>query len=649
MRLLLPALLLSYPLLAQQGFIPVTDNLVVEGIPSLPSALAEEVRTYTEGRGASFVDWHPQRRELLISTRFGNTNQLHRVVQPGGARTQLTFFAEPVGGATYEPTEGRYFLFTKDQGGNEFGQIHRFDVGTGRTTLLTDGGRSQNGGMVWSRDGKRIAYASTMRNGKDRDIRLMDPLDPSTDKVLIENSGGGWGVSDWSPDQRTLVMGEYISVNESRIHLLDVATGQRTRILPLEDEPAGRTGGRTTYSAICFTADGTGLFLTSNTDSEFNRLCHYDLGTKKLTVLTPNIPWDVASSDISKDGTKLAFTTNENGLSALYILDTRSRTYTAVAGLPVGLIGGLKWTADGVVLGLTLTTHDSSSDAYAYDTTTGALTRWTESESGGMDLSGARAPELITWPSFDKRSISGFLYRPHTKFTGKRPVIINIHGGPEGQSRPSFQGRNNYFLNELGCAIIYPNVRGSSGYGKTFLDLDNGMKREDSVKDIGALLDWIATQPDLDADRVLVMGGSYGGYMTLAVSVHYAARIRCAIDIVGISNFNTFLKNTEDYRRDLRRVEYGDERDPKMAAFLEGISPLNQAEKITKPLFIIQGGNDPRVPASEAVQMKERIKSTGGTVWFLMANDEGHGFRKKGNQDFQFYAMVQFMREFLLQ
>lgn len=639
-QLLLPALLLSFPLLAQKGTIPVTDNLVVEGIPALPASIAEEVRTYTEGRGASFSDWHPQRREMLISTRFGNSNQLHRVAMPGGARTQITFFAEPVGGATYEPNEGRYFLFTKDQGGNEFGQIFRFDA-DGKVTLLTDGGRSQNGGMVWSRDGKRIAYSSTMRNGKDRDIRVMDPLDPATDRVLSANIGGGWGVSDWSPDEKQLLMGEYLSVNESRIHLLDATTGQRTRLLPAKDE-------RTTYSAICFAPDGKGIFLISNKGSEFNRLCHYDLGTKKLTVLTPEIPWDVASTDLSRDGSKLAFTTNENGLSRLYILDTATRTYEAVEGLPMGLIGGLKWMANGKALGLTLSTYDSSSDAYEYDTTTKKLIRWTESESGGMDLSGLSAPELITWPSFDKRTISGFLYRPHAKFTGKRPVIISIHGGPEGQSRPGFQGRNNYFLNELGAAMIYPNVRGSSGFGKTFLDLDNGYKREESVKDIGALLDWIATQPDLDADRILVMGGSYGGYMTLAVSVHYADRIRCAIDIVGISNFNTFLKNTEDYRRDLRRVEYGDERDPKMAAFLESISPLNHAEKITRPLFIIQGGNDPRVPASEAVQMKERIQANGGTVWFLMANDEGHGFRKKGNQDFQFYAMVQFMREFLL-
>jgi len=626
---------------AQTGSIPVGDNLTVEGIPALPASLVGEVRSYTESRSAGLAAWHPLRKEMLISTRFGNSNQLHRVLAPGAARTQITFFAEPVGSASYAPNGGDYFLFTKDQGGNEFGQIHRFDVAGNKVTMLTDGGRSQNGGMLWSRDGKRIAYSSTMRNGKDRDIRVMDPLAPATDRVVSENSGGGWGVADWSPDDKQLLVVESLSVNESRIHVVDVATGQRTRLLPAKDQ-------RTTYRPVAYMPDGKGILLTSTSGSEFNQLCHYDLATKKLRTLTAAIPWDVAGTDLSKDGRKLAFTTNENGLGKLYILDTGTLTYTEAKGLPVGLIGGLAWAPDGGSIGLTLSTYDSGSDAYEYVVATGELLRWTTSENGGMDVSGLRAPELVTWKSFDGLQIGGYLYRPAANFTGKRPVVISIHGGPEGQSRPSFQGRNNYFLNELGVAIIYPNVRGSSGYGKTFLDLDNGDKRENSVKDIGALLDWIAKQPDLDAERVMVTGGSYGGYMTLAASVLYADRIRCAIDIVGISNFNTFLKNTEDYRRDLRRVEYGDERDPKMATFLESISPLNHVEKITKPLFIVQGGNDPRVPASEAVQMKERIQQGGGTVWFLMANDEGHGFQKKGNSDFQFYATVAFMREFLL-
>ena len=244
--------------------------------------------------------------------------------------------------------------------------------------------------------------------------------------------------------------------------------------------------------------------------------------------------------------------------------------------------------------------------------------------------------------------ISGFLYKPPASFTGKRPVMINIHGGPEGQSRPGFQGRNNYFLNELGIAIVFPNVRGSTGFGKTFSQLDNWEKREDSVKDIGALLDWVSGRPDLDADRVMVMGGSYGGYMTLAVATSYNDRIRCSLDVVGISNFVTFLERTEAYRRDLRRVEYGDERDPKMREFLQRIAPLNHAAKIRKPIFVVQGKNDPRVPVGESEQMVAQLKQQGTPVWYLMATDEGHGFAKKKNADFHFYATVAFIRQYLL-
>jgi dipeptidyl aminopeptidase/acylaminoacyl peptidase len=196
--------------------------------------------------------------------------------------------------------------------------------------------------------------------------------------------------------------------------------------------------------------------------------------------------------------------------------------------------------------------------------------------------------------------------------------------------------------------MIFPNVRGSTGYGKSFSLLDNGFLREGTYRDIGALFDWIATRPDLDASRIMVQGGSYGGHMTLAVATLYSDRIRCAVDVVGISNLVTFLENTSGYRQDLRRVEYGDERDPKMRAFLEKIAPVNNAEKIRKPLFVIQGANDPRVPLSESEQMVRRIRGVGTPVWYLMAKDEGHGFAKKSNRDFEFYATILFMKEFLL-
>jgi dipeptidyl aminopeptidase/acylaminoacyl peptidase len=589
---------------AQTGTIPVGENLTVEGIPPLPAGLVAEVRAYTEARGAGLAAWHPLRNEMLITTRFGNSNQFHYVKFPGGDRRQLTFFEEPVGGASFEPKEGRYFLFTKDVGGNEFAQLYRFDVATGKATLLTDGKRSQNGGMVWSRSKDRIAYASTARNGKDRDIRVMDPLDPATDKVVAENVGGGWGVSDWSPDDRQLVLTEGLSVNESRIHLLDLRTGVRTRLLPKADE-------RTTYRAVAFTTDGKGLYLLSNSGSEFNRLCLYDLASGRLKTLTADIPWDVSGTEMSDDGAYLAFTTNENGASKAYILTTATGKYAPVRDLPMGQVGGLRWTTDGSTLGLTLSSHASTSDVYAYERTTGKLTRWTESELGGMDGSALQAPELITWPSFDKLPISGYLYRPPARFTGKRPVIIAIHGGPEGQARPSFSSTNQLWLDKLGAAVIWPNVRGSSGYGKHYMALDNGRKREDSVRDIGALLDWIATQPDLDASRVAVQGGSYGGYMVLASAVHYSDRLKAAVDVVGISNFVTFLENTQEYRRDLRRAEYGDERDPEMRAFLEAIAPLKHVEKINVPMLVVQGENDPRVPVSEAVQIVEALRARG--------------------------------------
>jgi len=297
---------------------------------------------------------------------------------------------------------------------------------------------------------------------------------------------------------------------------------------------------------------------------------------------------------------------------------------------------------------VTIASAQSPGDAYAIDVRDNKVTRWTESKVAGLDATQFRSAERIEWKSFDGRPIGGFIVRPPAKFAGKRPVLISIHGGPEAQARPGFMGRWNYFVDVMGVALIEPNVRGSTGYGKTFTTLDNGMKREDSVKDIGALLDWIRTQPDLDADRVLVEGGSYGGYMVLGVATNFPDRIAGAIDIVGVANFVSFLENTESYRRDLRRVEYGDERDPAMRAFLTKISPANNADRIRKPLLVVQGRNDPRVPYTEAEQIVAAARKNGVPVWYLLADNEGHGFARKANADFLFYTMIAFIEARLL-
>ena len=628
------------PVRAQDSVITPNENLVVDGVPKIPVLVAETAGRYASYRAAILSDWHPVKREMLIATRFADTPQLHLVSMPGGERQQLTFFTDSVGGGRFHPNGGDYLVFAKDVGGGEWFQLYRYDMKTGDVTLLTDG-KSRNLLGPWSSSGDQIAYMSTRRTGKDTDLWVMNPADPKSDHLLLQLSGGGWQPRDWSPDDKKILLAEELSINESYLWLVDTATGEKTELTPR------KTPEKVSYGEARFSRDGKGIYVTTDKDSEFHRLAYFDLSTKQLQYLTTNIPWDVEAFDLTRDGKLLAFVSNEDGLSILHVRDTASAKELPLPQIPAGVIRGVRWHRDGHDLGFSLTNSRGPGDSYSLDVTTGKLERWTTSESAVRTDSFPQG-ELIHWKSFDGKMISGFLYKPPAKFSGKRPVLVDIHGGPEGQSLPVFLGRTNYLLNELGIALIYPNVRGSTGYGKTFTLLDNGFKREDTYKDINALFDWIATQPELDSNRIGVTGGSYGGHMTLAVSTFYSDRIRCSVDIVGMSNLVTFLEHTEAYRRDLRRVEYGDERDPKMREFLEKIAPMNNIEKIRKPMFVIAGKNDPRVPVSESQQIADALKKQATPVWLMIAKDEGHGYRKKSNQDFEFYATVEFLQEYLL-
>ncbi|MBP7181650.1 MAG: S9 family peptidase, partial [Flavobacterium sp.] len=579
--------------------------------------------------------------EIIINTRFGSTPQLHRVSKSMGARTQITFFDEPVSATSYEPLKGDYLVYSKDIGGNEFGQLFKLDLKTLQSTLLTDGGKSQNGGITWRKDGKGFYYASTKRNGGDRDIYYMDPNNPKSEKLILQVKGGGWGIQDISPDNKKLVLGEYISINESYIWLLDIETGKLTEVTDRNSK--GISQSEATFSNL-----SNEIWLVTDKDNEFQRLAAMNLNTKKTTYYTSDIPWNVESFNLSEDKKSIVFITNEGGLNKMYLMNTGTKAYKEIKNLPIGLISGARFTKDNQTIFFNQSTAQSASDVYQLNIKTAKIERWTESELGEMQPSDMSVPKFIEWKSFDDLKISGFYYPASPKFKGKRPVIIMIHGGPEGQSMASFLDSNNFYTSEMGVSLVYPNVRGSSGFGKTYLEKDNGFLREDSVKDIGALLDWIAKQPELDKDKIMIMGRSYGGYMTLATAFHYADRIKCSVDIVGISNFNTFLKNTEEYRRDLRRAEYGDERDSKMAAFFDKTAPLNNTDKIKKPMFIIQGTNDPRVPVTEAMQMRDKLKAQGNTVWYLEAKDEGHAFKKKANIDYVRLAIIRFMQEYLV-
>ncbi|NNG23840.1 alpha/beta hydrolase family protein [Telluria aromaticivorans] len=645
---LLAASVAVVPAAAQEATVAPPAAMVLENVPKVAASLAERIAKYNEFKPTSYASWHPTKREMIVSRRHNNTPQLFRVARPGARPELLTDYAEPVRSAQYEPRHGKFYLFGRDTGGNEVFRAYKRDVGSADAIPVTpDNRRVQD--TAWAKASGELLYVTVPvgRQGSNDQVvstvSIVDPSEPEGARLLAELPGGGWGSFAFSHDDKQLVYTEFVSANESYLWLMDVATGKSRRLIDKTE------GEKVAYGDAVFARDGKGLYATSDRGSEFRRLVYIDLASGKETVLTPQIDWDIDAIGLSLDGKLLAFVANEDGSSVLRLMRTVDRKLLAQPKLPMGVIGRIEWHHDSRNLALSLSSARSPSDVYSIDAKTGAVTRWTEHEKMEVDMKRFVEPSLVRWKSFDGRSISGFVYRaPAARFLGKRPVVINIHGGPEGQATPGFLGRNNYYTDEMGLTVIYPNVRGSLGYGKSFLKLDNGKLREDSVRDIGTLLDWIAAQPDMDASRVAVVGGSYGGYMTLAVSTMYPERIAAAIDIVGISNFATFLERTESYRRDLRRVEYGDERDPEMRKWMDAMAPANNAAKIRKPLFVVQGKNDPRVPWQEADQIVATVKKNGTPVWYMTANDEGHGFGKKANADYLFYAGVDFLNTYLL-
>ncbi|MBV5257040.1 prolyl oligopeptidase family serine peptidase [Synechococcus moorigangaii CMS01] len=627
------ALTLSAPVFAQDAPERVTrGNLVMENIPEIPGEVRERLRQYQNVRGAGFSDFAPD-GGIYITTRFGETNQIHYVAQPMGARRQITFYDERTSGASVRPDGSGQFLFTRDVGGDEFFQGFLFDPERSRSVQFTTD-QIRNQGFSWSRDGQMIAWAAAGWGDADYTIYMADPADPTTAQEVLQGEGAMSPV-DWSPDGSRLLIGRYFSINEARLYVLDIEQGTLTQINPDETNA---------YGAARFSASGDSIFVVTDEGAEFRRIMEIPVDGGEKRVVAEH-DWDVQAMALSPDGSVIAYTTNEGGISEIYIINAATGESLPGPDLPVGLIGGITFSPDGNRIGFTHSSAASPGDAWVYDLVSGELVRWTQSEVGGLDTSRFSAPQLISFESFDGLEVPAFIHRPSGE--GPHPVIVSIHGGPEAQARPGFSSTFQYWLQELGAAVVVPNVRGSAGYGNEYVNLDNVFLRENSVRDIGALLDWIATQPDLDENRVVVYGGSYGGYMVLASLVHYSDRLAGGINIVGISNFVTFLENTAGYRQDLRRAEYGDERDPEVREFLESISPANHAHRITAPLFIIQGANDPRVPLSEAEQILAAVREAGGDPWYLVAMDEGHGFARQSNRDFQREAETLFLRDVL--
>jgi dipeptidyl aminopeptidase/acylaminoacyl peptidase len=616
-------------------------NLILESIPLRDAQLATRLAQYRQSRQATFLDWLPD-GAMLVATRFGEVEQVHRVAAPLGVREQLTFYPDPVSAAraprAAPPTgPGSAFVFLKDQGGDENAQIYYYSS-SAHVQPLTEG-KFLHGSPVWSNDGRRLAFYGNERDGISYDVYLVDIGSTSPPRLVVGGQQDTWYPLDWSPDDRKLLVWKYVSINESYLFIADVYTGTLTPV-----DPSGHKIG---IRSARFAPDGRGIYLVSDEDGEFAQLRYLDPVSHEVRKLTDKIQWDVEDFDVSADGRYVAYVVNEDGHSRLTVLDTLQKLEQAPVGIPEGRIENVRFDKTGRRLGFSAESAQSPRDVYVYDLNHNALERWTHSEIGPVDVSTFVAAELVRYPTWDRvaggqRMISGYLYRP--RGGGPHPVVIDIHGGPESQARAGWNPFVQFLVNELGYAVIAPNVRGSLGYGKSFLKLDNGVLREDAVKDIGSLIVWLGLQPTFDRDHVVVMGGgSYGGYMSLATLASYGDRLKGGVDEMGISNFVSYLENTAPYRRDLRRAEYGDERDPKMRAFLNQISPVNKVALIRRPLLVVEGMNDPHVPASEAQQIVWRMRSKGAEVWYLAAKDEGHSFRKKANEDVYLETVAMFL------
>ncbi len=632
------ALLLPASALAQEPVFPAPDKVKVDGVPPIPMSIADGVAPYGQFRQARFLAWHPTRQRILVSTAFGNVSQIHEVRGPGAARTQLTFFRDGVtGGASYE-REGRFFIFRKDtSGGGEAMQLFRYDLDSGRVTLLTDG-KSRHGIPVWSHRRGLVAYSSTRRNGKDRDLWVLNPREDHSERMIAEVDGS-WDALDWSLDDKELLAQQLIpGSTETKLWRIDVESGRKTLLSPASGSPAR-------WSSAQFSADGRFVYALSDRDSEVTRVWKGVIASGEWTPVTEDSV-GVEGFAVAPVGTQLAVVADRGATSELQFVDGISKVKRRVSTIPAGVISNLSWHPSGTTLAIEFAGARTFRDVYAVDVKSGKLDRWTASEMGGAGDSLPEA-EIVQWKSFDGRMIPGILYRPAARFTGPRPVMINVHGGPETRERPRGLGRSNYFRNELGMAIIYPNVRGSIGYGKTYEHLDDGRLREDAVKDIGALLDWIATRPELDKDRVMLTGSSYGGYITLAAAIAYGDRIRCAFEGFGLSDFVAFLDGTDPSRRRDRLAEYGDPSDPEMRKFLKSISPLTRAAQLKVPLFIVQGAKDTRVPPDQAEAMVRAVRANGTPVWYVVY-DAGHEELPTNAIDFNQYAWVLFVQKYLL-
>jgi len=613
-------------------------NLLFDGIPRAKIQLVDRLHAYLAARQARVLGWSPA-GQLLIATRFGNVNELHLVAAAGGERRQLTFGAEPVRNAWFSPDPSQdAFVFSRDSGGSGQYQLYYRSLKSPLAHRLTGGG-TDNGAVVWSNSGREFAFRSAPQGGGDESIAVLAPQTGAAARVVVAGDGAFWVPLDWSPDDRRLLVSKAVAPDDVRLYVVDLDTGTQRELEPHAPKAA--------IGAARFSRDGQGVYMISDQDSEFRQLRYVNLFTGRSSVVAAAAGADVREFALSRDAHYLAYVLDQGGSDRLFIVDLRTQRDLPAPPLPSpGLIDSLRFDGDGKRLALCSSAANRPRDAYVLDLAADRLTAWTQSEAGGVDVAKFVGARLTHYPTFDSvdgrpREIPAYIFEPASP--GPHPVLIVFHGGPDAAFRPGFDPWIQYVVNELGFAVVAPNLRGSTGYGKAFAALDDGKLREDVVKDIGTLLVWLEGQSDLDAKRVVVSGRSYGGYLALEALANYSDRLRGGVDMAGMTDLIGYLDAAAPYRQALRRAEFGDERDAGMRLFLRDLSPLASADRIGKPVLIVHGENDPQVPVAEAQEMVDLLRSRQSRVWFLRAADEGHEFTKLSDREAYYTTFAQFL------
>ncbi len=614
------------------------DGLVADNLPETPAALAARAADYAAAREATPLGWTPKGR-LLIATAFADTAQVHVLDGPGSARRQLTFLPDAVAEVAVSADPAREaFVFTRDSNGDGRYDLYYQVVGAADARRLSDG-RSTNGAPVWSNSGREIAFFTTARDGKSQDIDIVDIADGSLPHLAVAADAAAWSPLDWSPDDRKLLALRAVSSRQSSLVLVDLDDGGR------RDLSAGEPPGAVTLAR--FARDGQGAYYVTNQGSEFKQLRFVNFFTGQKTVISSHVPWDVEELAVSRDGHYLAYVSKEGGNGRLNLVDLRAHQDLNPPHLPgVDVIRAIAFDADSKRLAVGVATPTAPRDAYVLDIESNRLEAWTHSEAGAVDSASFVGARADRFPTFDRdgshaRELPLYAFEPMS--AGPHPVLIWLHGGVDSEFRPSFDPWIQFVVKELGFTVLAPNLRGSSGLGKTIAALADGRSREDAVKDIGALLVWIGLQGSLDAKRVVIGGVGYGGYLAAASLETYGDRLRAGIDLCGISDFVDLVGDANSNLQPERRAQFGDERDTEVRAYLRRISPLTNADRLTKPLLVVHGKNDPWVPVEQSDSLVSRLESRGAPVAYLVATREGHVFTRQSDRAAWFSATAGFL------